>query len=91
MFEMTISPVIEVCKKYRHGVRGMLKSQTHYLVSRYLDVESHFQVNMGFLLFFLSLFLIFIFLSSDYLINSYNSYNIFYKNRKFHIKCYKDF
>jgi len=44
MFEMTISPVIEVCKKYRHGVRGMLKSQTHYLVSRYLDVESHFQV-----------------------------------------------
>ena len=48
MFEMTISPVIEVCKKYRHGVRGMLKSQTHYLVSRYLDVESHFQVDTCF-------------------------------------------
>lgn len=44
MFEMTISPVNDVCKQYRHGVRGMLKSQTQYLISKYIDVESHFQV-----------------------------------------------
>ena len=44
MFEMTISTVIEVCKKYRHGVRGMLKSQVNHLLKKYLDVELHFQV-----------------------------------------------
>jgi len=44
MFEMTIAPVVEVCRKYRHGVRGMLKSQVHHLLARYLEVEQHFQV-----------------------------------------------
>ena len=44
IFEMTITPVIEVCKKYRHGVRGMLKAQTHHLISKYLEVETYFQV-----------------------------------------------
>ena len=44
IFEMTIAPVVEVCRKYRHGVRGMLKSQVHHLLARYLEVEQHFQV-----------------------------------------------
>ena len=44
IFEMMISPVLEVCSKYRHGVRGMLRSQVQMLLSRYLEVESHFQV-----------------------------------------------
>ena len=44
MFEMTIAPVVEVCRKYRHGVRGMLKSQINRLLARYLEVEQHFQV-----------------------------------------------
>ena len=44
MFEMTIAPVLQVCAKYRHGVRGMLKSQVQRLLQNYLDVEQHFQV-----------------------------------------------
>lgn len=44
IFEMTISPVLEVCTKYKHGVRGMLRSQAQLLISRYLEVEKHFQV-----------------------------------------------
>jgi len=43
IFEMTIEPVVEVCRKYRHGVRGMLKSQVHHLLAKYLEVEQHFQ------------------------------------------------
>ena len=39
---MTISTVLEVCKKYRHGVRGMLKSQLNHLLKKYLDVENYF-------------------------------------------------
>jgi len=44
IFEMTISPVVEVCRKYRHGVRGMLKSQVNHLLAKYLEAEQHFQV-----------------------------------------------
>jgi len=44
IFEMTVSPVVEVCRKYRHGVRGMLKAQAHHLLAKYLEVEQHFQV-----------------------------------------------
>ena len=44
IFEMTVCPVVEVCRKYRHGVRGMLKAQAHHLVAKYLEVEHHFQV-----------------------------------------------
>jgi len=44
IFEMTVTPIVEVCKKYRHGVRGMLKHQVQYLVNKYLQVEEYFQV-----------------------------------------------
>lgn len=43
-FAAFCSPVIEVCQRYRHGVRGILKAQTEYLVSKYLEVEVPFQV-----------------------------------------------
>ena len=36
--------MIEVCQRYRHGVRGILKAQTQHLVSKYLEVEAPFQV-----------------------------------------------
>ena len=45
MFEMTIATVVDVCKKYRHGVRGMLKSQVDHLLKKYLEVEQDFQVS----------------------------------------------
>jgi len=44
IFEMTVCPVVEVCRKYRHGVRGMLKAQVNHLLAQYLSVEQHFQV-----------------------------------------------
>jgi acetyl-CoA carboxylase/biotin carboxylase 1 len=43
-FDMTVAPVVEVCVKYRHGVRGMLKAQANHLLAKYLEVEQHFQV-----------------------------------------------
>ncbi len=41
---MTVAPIVEVCTKYRQGVRGMLKSQVEHLLHKYLEVEQEFQV-----------------------------------------------
>ena len=43
---MTACPLVEVCRKYWHGVSGMLKAQAHHLVTKYLEVEHHFQRRM---------------------------------------------
>ena len=45
LYEMTVAPIVEVCTKYRQGVRGMLKSQVEHLLHKYLDVELEFQVS----------------------------------------------
>ena len=42
--EYCIIKVVEVCRKYRHGVRGTLKAQAHHLGARHLEVRHHFQV-----------------------------------------------
>ena len=44
LFDMTVAPVVEVCRKYRHGVRGKLKAEVHKFLASYIEVEDHFQV-----------------------------------------------
>ena len=42
--EMTISPVMELCNRYKNGVKGHLKVAVSELIDAYLDVEKTFQV-----------------------------------------------
>ncbi|TRY78898.1 hypothetical protein TCAL_01701 [Tigriopus californicus] len=42
--ELTIQPIIELCNRYKHGVKGQMKHTVCDLIQRYLDVEKLFQV-----------------------------------------------
>ena len=44
MVELTLQPLIELCSKYKNGVKGQMISAVSALITRYLDVEKLFQV-----------------------------------------------
>lgn len=43
MVELTIQPIVEVCNRYKHGVKGQITSGVSALLDRYLQVEKQFQ------------------------------------------------
>eukprot|EP00095_Tigriopus_kingsejongensis_P004246 maker-scaffold711_size108467-snap-gene-0.33 protein:Tk04246 transcript:maker-scaffold711_size108467-snap-gene-0.33-mRNA-1 annotation:"hypothetical protein DAPPUDRAFT_222043" len=42
--ELTIQPIIELCNRYKQGVKGQMKHTICDLIQRYLEVEKLFQV-----------------------------------------------
>ncbi|XP_040575050.1 acetyl-CoA carboxylase [Lepeophtheirus salmonis] len=42
--EMTVQPIIDLCTRYRNGVRGQMKDSVTDLLWRYIEVEKHFQI-----------------------------------------------
>ncbi|QQP49798.1 Uncharacterized protein FKW44_010585, partial [Caligus rogercresseyi] len=42
--EMTVQPIIDLCTRYRNGVRGQMKDTVTDLLRRYIEVEKHFQI-----------------------------------------------
>ena len=45
--ELTLEPIMELCSRYRGGVRGHMKMAICDMIKRYTDVEKQFQVNNG--------------------------------------------
>ena len=43
--ELTLEPIMELCSRYRGGVRGHMKMAICDMIKRYTDVEKQFQVN----------------------------------------------
>ena len=44
MVELTLEPIMEVCSRYKAGVRGQMKRAVVHLINKYLSVEKMFQV-----------------------------------------------
>ena len=44
MVELTLQPLIELCSRYKNGVKGQMISAVSALITRYLEVEKLFQV-----------------------------------------------
>merc|ERR1712020_424749 len=44
LVELTLQPIMELCSRYKSGVRGQMKTAVVHLINKYLEVEKLFQV-----------------------------------------------
>jgi hypothetical protein len=44
LVELTLQPIMDLCSRYKAGVRGQMKTAVMHLVNKYLEVEKLFQV-----------------------------------------------
>ncbi len=42
--ELTLEPIVDLCSRYREGIRGHMKMAICQMISRYTDVERQFQI-----------------------------------------------